>query len=163
MRKSNQKLPPEVHNVRGTVGENPGIELPERVKMRVPFAEWAKDTSMFTKERFVKETADYLYDVYGLGTDQDKHIMMMLADQIEMYIEARKKQEGMPLVVTTNGGKTYQSNPFITIANKAMDNAVKLMGELGLTPRTRLTADKVKQPEEGIGSFLNGWQAGSQQ
>ena len=69
----------------------------------------------------------------------------------------------MPLVVTTNGGKTYQSNPFITIANKAMDNAVKLMGELGLTPRTRLTADKVKQPEEGIGSFLNGWQAGSQQ
>jgi phage terminase small subunit len=49
------------------------------------------------------------------------------------------------LVVKINAGKTFAPNPYIAIANKAMDNCIRLMGELGLTPKSRLSADKVEE------------------
>jgi hypothetical protein len=149
------KLPPEVHLVRGTKGMNMGSPLPEKVKVRVPFAEWADDPTLFSRERFVKETADYLFDVYGIGSDQDRHTLMMLADQLQLYIDARKEQTKHPLIVKINGGKTHAPNPYIALANKAMDNAIKLMNELGLTPRSRLAANKLEDGSK-MGEFLAG-------
>lgn len=151
------KLPPEVHAVHGSRGENPGIFLPEKVKARIPFAEWLTDPASFSKQRFIKETADYLWDVYGIGTEQDRHTLAMLADQMEVYIEAKARQGEYPLVVETNAGKTLAPNPYLAISNKAMDCAVKLMGELGLTPKSRLAANKLNV-DTPLGDFLKGWQ-----
>lgn len=150
------KMPPETHAVHGSTGTNPGVFLPEKVKCRIPYAEWLTDPDSFSKERFIKETADYLHDVYGLGTAQDRHVLAMLADQLEIYIQAKKQQSEYPLVVEINGGKTLAPNPYIALSNKAMDCAVKLMNELGLTPKSRLAANKLEDASP-LGDFLKGW------
>jgi hypothetical protein len=151
------KLPVEVHAVHGSKGQNVGIMLPEKIKARIPFATWGDNPESFSRKRFVQETADYLFDVYGIGSEQDQHTLTMLADQMQVYIEAKKMQDTMPLVVEINNGKTLAPNPYITIANKAMDNAIKLMNELGLTPKSRLAANKLEDGS-ALSDFMKGWQ-----
>ena len=111
----------------------------------------------FTKEKFVEETAEYLFSVYGIGTNQDRHTLAMLADQLELYIQAKKQQGEFPLIVEINDGKTLAPNPYIALSNKAMDNCVKLMNELGLTPKSRLAANKLEDASP-LADFLKGWQ-----
>jgi len=150
------KLPPEVHAVHGSKGMNAGILLPEKIKARIPFAEWANNPELFSKESFVKETSDYLFNVYGIGSAQDRHTLTMLADQMHVYIEAKRMQPTLPLVVEINDGKTLAQNPYIAIANKAMDNSIKLMNELGLTPKSRLAANKLEDASP-MAAFMKGW------
>ena len=151
------KLPVEVHAVHGSKGKNVGVMLPEKIKSRIPFATWGDNPESFSRKQFVKETADYLFDVYGIGSEQDPHTLTMLADQMQVYIEAKNMQDTMPLVVEINNGKTLAPNPYITIANKAMDNAIKLMNELGLTPKSRLAANKLEDGS-ALSDFMKGWQ-----
>ena len=153
---SKNKLPSEVHAVHGTKGINAGVTIPDNLKARIPFAEWASQPELFSKQRFVDETAQYLYDVYGIGTEQDRHTLMMLADQLQTYIDARSQQDKHPLVVKINNGKTLAPNPFISVANEAMKNAIKIMNELGLTPKSRLAANKLEDGS-ALGDFLKGW------
>ena len=96
------KLPPEVHLVHGTAGKalHMGVTLPTEIRARIPFAEWANDPTSFSREQFIEETSNYLQTVYGLGTKQDRHTLMMLADQLQMYIDARTAQNKHPLVVS---------------------------------------------------------------
>jgi P27 family predicted phage terminase small subunit len=149
------KIPVEVHRIHGTKANKPGVFLPEEIKQRIPFAEWANNPESFTREKFVKETAEYLFSVYGIGSDQDRHTLMMLADQLQLYIEARAAIAKHPLIVETNAGKTFAPNPYVSLANKAMDNAIKLMSELGLTPKSRLAANKLDDNTK-INDFLKG-------
>jgi len=141
------KLPREIHLVRGTLGDarNAGVALPEKVKVRIPFASWADDPSKFTRERFVRDTADYLFEVYGIGSQQDQHALLMLADQMQTYISARAQLQGQPLVIATNNGATLAANPLLAVQDRAMVHALRLMNELGLTPKSRLTASKTDE------------------
>jgi hypothetical protein len=151
------KLPPEIHAVHGSKGMNAGIMLPEKIKSRIPFAEWADNPETFSRKKFVEETANYLFDVYGIGSMQDRHTLAMLADQMQVYIDAKKLQSTLPLVVEINDGKTLAPNPYIALSNKAMDNCIKLMNELGLTPKSRLAANKLEDSSP-LADFLKGWQ-----
>lgn len=141
---ANGKLPPEIHLIRGSKGMNQGALLPDHVKDRIPFAEWLKEPNNFNKEKFIEETSNYLFEVYGIGSKQDRHSLAMLADQMQTYIDARSQQDKYPLVVKINDGKTFAPNPYIAVANEAMKNCVRLMNELGLTPKGRLTQNKTE-------------------
>lgn len=149
------KMPPEIHLIHGSRATNPGVLLPDHIKKRIPFAEWANNPNGFVKEKFVSETADYLFEVYGIGSEQDRHTLMMLADQLEMYINAKAGQAEFPLVIKINDGKTYAPNPFISIANEAMKNTIRLMNELGLTPKSRLDRPKTEE-NSPVAKFLKG-------
>jgi len=142
-----RRFPREVHVVHGTLGDarSAGVALPEQVKARIPFAEWANDPKAFTRERFVKDTADYLFQVYGIGSEQDQHALLMLADQMQTYVSARAQLQGQPLVIETNNGATVGANPLLAVQDRAMVHALRLMTELGLTPKSRLTASKVDE------------------
>jgi len=142
-----RKFPFEVHAVHGTLGDarNVGVALPDKVKARIPFATYANDPQAFTREGFAKETADYLFEVYGIGSKQDQHALLMLADQMQTYVSARAQLQGQPLVIETNNGATLAANPLLAVADRAMVHALRLMNELGLTPRSRLTASKVDE------------------
>jgi P27 family predicted phage terminase small subunit len=153
---ANNKLPPEVHAIQGSKGMNMGAMLPEKIRARIPLAEWGKQPELFNKEKFVEETSQYLFDVYGIGTKQDRHTLWMLADQLDTYINARVQQDKHPYVIKINNGKTLAPNPFISVANEAMKNCIRIMNELGLTPKSRLAANKLED-DSPLADFLKGW------
>jgi P27 family predicted phage terminase small subunit len=149
------KLPPELHLVHGTKGENQGIPLPESVKQRIPFAEWLDRPDQFDKKKFIEETADFLFDVYGIGSDQDKHTLAMLADQIDLYVSCNAQIRPEDIVVATNDGKTLAPHPAISIRNNTVKLIIQLMNELGLTPKSRLSSGK-PQDDSAVAKFLKG-------
>lgn len=133
--------------------------LPDNLKKRIPKAEWMDNPSAWDKKQFIKETSEFLYNVYGIGNDQDKHTLAMLADHIDTYIICTEgiKREG--LVIDFNDGKTTGPSPYLSIRNKTMTLIIQLMNELGLTPRSRLSAGK-QEDDSPVAQFLKGPFAG---
>ena len=150
------KLPVELHLVHGTKPEHSAMPLPESVKKRIPEAEWMSNPTRWNKATFVAETADYLFDVYGIGSDQDKHTLAMLADQIDMYVACNMQLVGSDLVISTNDGKTLAPNPIISIRNNCLKLVIQLMNELGLTPRGRLNKTENTDDNSAVSKFLRG-------
>ena len=150
------KKAPELHIVDGTKSRRgEAVLLPSSIKKRIPKAEWLDNPDSFDKTQFIAETADFLFTVYGIGSDQDKHTLAMLADHIELYVKCNKGIKKNGVVVQFNNGQTTGPNPFINVRNKTMTLIIQLMNELGLTPRSRLSAGKM---EEGsaVAQFLRG-------
>ena len=151
------KLPVELHLVHGTKPEHSAMPLPESVKKRIPEAEWMSNPNCWNKATFVQETSDYLYDVYGIGSNQDKHTLAMLADQIDLYVSCNIQLAGSDLVISTNDGKTLAPNPIISIRNNSLKLVIQLMNELGLTPRGRLNKTESNTDDNSaVSKFLRG-------
>lgn len=149
---------PELHIIDGTKPRNSvnqGGPLPENIRGRIPPAEWLDNPSAWDKTKFVNETADFLFEVYGIGSMQDRHTLTMLADHIETYIQCNKALAEQGLISDFNDGKTQAANPHVTIRNNTLKLIIQLMNEMGLTPRSRLAQSK---PEENnaIARFLKG-------
>lgn len=138
------KKAPELHVIDGTKpNHGDPVPLPETVKKRIPKAEWLDDPDAWNRDKFIEETAEFLHEVYGIGSDQDKHTLAMLADQIEMYVECTKKIREHGLVASFNANQTVGTSPYLTVKMKTTTLIIQLMNELGLTPRGRLTKQKV--------------------
>jgi hypothetical protein len=151
------KLPVELHLVHGTKPEHDPVALPDSVKKRIPEAGWMTNPGSWDRSIFVSETADYLYEVYGIGSDQDKHTLAMLADQIDLYIVCSSQIDPSNIVISTNDGKTLAPNPAISIRNNALKLAIQLMNELGLTPRGRLNrTEGTTDDNSAVSKFLRG-------
>lgn len=150
------KKPPELHVVDGTTPRKGfPTSLPDNIKKRIPQAEWLDNPEAWNKEVFVRETANFLFDVYGIGNEQDKHTLAMLAEHIDLYIKCTRGINKNGIVTTFNDGKTIGPNPYIGIRNKTMTLIIQLMNELGLTPRSRLSAGKVEN-DSPVAQFLRG-------
>lgn len=150
------KKPPELHVVDGTksrVGE--GASIPSELKKRIPKAEWMENPDAWDKHKFIEETSEFLFTVYGIGNDQDKHTLAMLADHIDTYVKCMKGINKNGIITTFNNGATVGPNPYIGVRNKTMTLIIQLMNELGLTPRSRLSAGKVEK-ESPLAAFLKG-------
>jgi phage terminase small subunit len=81
--------------------------------------------------------------------------LAILADHIETYVNANRSIKSNTLVISYNNGQTPGPNPMISIRNKATTYIIQLMNELGLTPRSRLTAGKVED-NSAIGKLMRG-------
>ena len=150
------RKPPELHLVDGTTPrKGRSILLPETLKKRIPRSEWLDDPESWDKDIFIAETSEFLYTVYGIGNDQDKHVLAMLADNIETYIKCMKAVAKAGLVVKLNNGGAFGANPYLTIKNKTLSIIIQLMNELGLTPRSRLSAGKA-EASNPISVFMKG-------
>ena len=149
------KLPPELHVVNGSKGMNQGVDLPKSIKCRIPKAEWLDDPDQWNRSRFIEETSEFLYKVYGIGSDQDKHTLAYLAEQIDTYIECKRSLAKTPIVTKFNNGKTIGPNPYLTVRNNTLKNIIQLMNELGLTPRSRLSDGSVEE-DSPVSKFLRG-------
>jgi P27 family predicted phage terminase small subunit len=138
------RKPPELHIVDGTKPKNgkAGSLIPETIRKRIPPAEWLENPANFKKTTFVTETAEFLFQVYGIGCDQDKHTLSMLADQISIFCQCSLAIESEGLISEYNNGQTKAANPHLQIKQKTLSLILQLMNELGLTPRTRLAAGK---------------------
>jgi phage terminase small subunit len=136
------KSPPELHIVQGTRGVNQGKPLPEKIKSRIPKAEWLDNPKAWDKDKFIEETAEYLYQVYGIGSAQDRHVLAMLADHISTYVLCAEAIRQKSLITAYNNGKTLGPNPYLAIRDRALPRIISLMNELGLTPRSRLNGNR---------------------
>lgn len=136
------RLPPELHLVHGTQAAHKGTTLPESVRARVPKADWLDNPDAWDRDVFVQETSEFLWQTYGIGSNQDKHVLAALANQMEIYIKCMKGVAKNGIVTTFNNGATVGPNPYLSAGDKALARAVVLMNELGLTPRGRLATNK---------------------
>ena len=132
------RLPPELHLVHGTRAEHSAELLPEKVRKRVPQADWLDNPQAWNRQKFITETSNFLWDTYGIGSDQDKHVLAALATQIEIYVKCWEGVQKKGIITVFNNGQTVGPNPFLTAGDKALSRAIVLMNELGLTPRGRL-------------------------
>ena len=150
------KKPVELHLIQSTKPRttNP-VVLPEAIKKRIPQAEWLDNYNLWDKTKFIEETAEFLFEVYGIGNDQDKTILAMLANEIETYVDCCKGIEKGGIVVRFNNGANLGSNPFLIERGKALKNIIQMMNELGLTPRGRLSINKPEE-DSAIYKFLKG-------
>ena len=152
------KKPPELHLIDGTkprgVSTKVTATIPESMKKRIPTAEWVDNPGVWDKKKFIAETADFLYSVYGIGNDQDRHALAMLADHIDTYVACNKgiKETGILILKENN---QPGPNPYISIRSKTTTHIIQLMNELGLTPRGRLSVTKIDQ-ESSVAKFLKG-------
>jgi P27 family predicted phage terminase small subunit len=150
------KKPPELHLIDGTKPRTTApVNLPESIKKRIPKAEWLDNPDSWNRDVFLQETADFLWEVYGIGNDQDKHALAMLADNIETYIKCVRGIRKNGIVTTFNNGQTVGPNPYISIKQKTLTQIIQLMNELGLTPRGRLSAGK-QEADSPIAKLLRG-------
>ena len=150
------KKAPELHLIDGTKPRQKTFaQMPESIKKRIPCAEWLDNPEAWDKKKFVEETADFLYSVYGIGNEQDKHTLAMLADHIDTYVKCTRGINKGGIITQFNNGQTIGPNPYISVRNKTMSLIIQLMNEMGLTPRSRLSAGKIEE-ESPLAQFLKG-------
>ena len=125
------------------------------IKKRIPQAEWMDNPDAWDKVKFVDDTSAFLLEVYGIGNDQDKTTLYMLAEQVDLFVKCTKGIAKNGIVTTFNNGATVGPNPYIGIRNKAHTLIIQTMNELGLTPRSRLSAGKVEESSP-LAQFLKG-------
>jgi phage terminase small subunit len=149
------RIPAEVHLIHGTKGEKMGTLLPESIKKRIPQSEWMDNPEAWNKQRFYNETSEYLFEVYGIGSDQERHVLTMLTDQIDTYVDCNRHIAVEGLVVHFNDGKTLGPSPYVSIRKEALKQIILLMNELGLTPKSRL-AKPSSMPSSTLGKLMLG-------
>lgn len=151
----NQK-PPELHLIDGTKSRrNNATLLPTSIRKRIPKAEWSSNPDAWDKDKFIEETSNFLFEVYGIGNDQDKHLLEMLADHIDTYVNATRSIKANTLIIQFNNNQTIGANPMLAVRDKATGRIIQLMNELGLTPRSRLSAGKMDD-EGPIAQLMRG-------
>jgi P27 family predicted phage terminase small subunit len=150
------KKPPELHLIDGTKPRTTTpVALPQTIRKRIPQAEWLDNYDAWDKQNFINETSDFLYEVYGIGNNQDKHSLAMLANEIDTYITCCKAIDKGGVVWRFNNGANHGSSPYLIERGKALKNIIQLMNELGLTPRGRLSLNKPEE-DSAVARFLKG-------
>lgn len=116
-----------------------------------------EELSKMSRSEIHEYVADYLYEEYGITDAPLQHLIAILAIEIEHYAICQKniKEEG--LVVFHNGGKTQGANPHLTILNSSTKTIMRIMRELGMTPKSRLSRKYFpKPPSPSVIKFLQG-------
>jgi P27 family predicted phage terminase small subunit len=116
-----------------------------------------EDLSKISRLEIHEYVSDYLYEEYGITDASLQHLIAILAIEIEHYAICQKniKEEG--LVVFHNGGKTQGANPHLTILNSSTKTIMRIMRELGMTPKSRLPRKNFpKPPSPSLTKFLEG-------
>jgi P27 family predicted phage terminase small subunit len=150
-----RRLPTELHIVHGTKQEHDGGLLPENVRQRIPKQPWFDDFAAWNADAFIKSTADFLWETYGIGSEQDGHVLCALADQMGIYIECKHKIQ-IDGIIITFPNKAIGPNPYLTAGDKALARALVLMNELGLTPKGRLATNTAKDANKKFSKLLAG-------
>ena len=126
------KLPANLHII-----EKRRETLPEKVRAVLGAAPWLSDPKSWNRDEFVKQIDDAMAAAHGQGHAIDCHLIGLLISQLEVYIQCWQALQSEGLVCSFNSGQTPGKNPYLAIADKALGRAATLLGELGLSPKTR--------------------------
>lgn len=93
----------------------------------------------------------YLQKKFGNINDEWIMSLMMLADNLQMFLQCRQviKEQGL---LIANRFNVLEKNPLIKVQNDAQIQIVKLLNEFALTPKS---AEKIKEVEDDDDSPLS--------
>lgn len=106
-----------------------------------------------TARRLWREITDILISVNVLEVI-DLHQVAMLCEELATYYEMNKIIKKQKTYTYVNGSGNLVRRPELSIRNRAMENANKLMAQLGLTPAMRqrfgYTPEKIEETVEKV-------------
>lgn len=116
-----------------------------------------EDLTKLTRSDICEYVSDYLYRKYGLTDAPLQHLIAILAIEIEHYSICQKDIQKNGVMVFYNSGKTQGANPHLAILQKCTRNIIRIMRELGMTPKSRLPSKHFpKPPSPSLVKFLKG-------
>jgi phage terminase small subunit len=125
-------------------------EIPDSMRCRIPVAEWSDKPESFCRMQFIEETSLFIEKVYGFEPMSYQYLVVLLADQMQTYIDATIgfRESGCAIVVNE------KQSVWLTMRSTAAQNIIRLMREAGLTPASRLPSSKSQESENGIYDLL---------
>lgn len=115
------------------------------------------DLTKLSCSEICEYVSDYLYEEYGLTDAPLQHLIAVLATEIETYGVCQKRIKEDGILVFYNGGKTQGANPHLAILHRSSKNILRIMRELGMTPKSRLPRKQFpKPPSPNLARFLEG-------
>ena len=124
---------------------------------QVPNLKTINDLSKLSHTEICEYVSDYLYREYGLTDAPLQHLIAILAIEIEHYSICQKDIQKNGVMAVYNGGKTQGANPHLAILQRCTKNIIRIMRELGMTPKSRLPSKKFpKPPSPNFSKFLAG-------
>ena len=115
------------------------------------------DLSKLSRLEICEYVSNYLYREYGLTDVPLQHLIAILATEIETYGICQKRIEEDGILAFYNGGKTQGPNPHLAILHLSTKNIMRIMRELGMTPKSRLPSKHFPKPPSGsLAKFLKG-------
>lgn len=128
--------------------------LVEKYQAKFPSAAWSISYDDWNKAKYRDETAQELLDLYGVLSHHDQHVIALLAEQMDCYMECSKLVAEQGVTYAYNGGKTMGPSPAFQMRLKSLEAATSLMKELNLTLKSR--GDRKPKEDNDIESFLKG-------
>lgn len=97
----------------------------------------------------------YLQKKFGSINDEWVMSLMMLADNLEMFIQCRKQIKETGLLITNRFG-VLEKNSLIKVQNDAQIQIVKLLNEFALTPKSaeKITKEVEEDDDSPLSAFL---------
>jgi hypothetical protein len=135
---SNRKIPIEVRNTLKMRVRTKLAEIPADLSCRIPIAEWDDNPRLFSRSQFIEETSKFMERVYGFHPSSYHCALWMLADQMQMYMDATTGYIESGSVMVVNG----KENAWLRVREGALQAILKLQREMGLTAASRLVAAK---------------------
>lgn len=119
--------------------------------------DWLKNDHEWDKNQFVSDIANFIESTQVANTFPNMVLVEMLGTQVDIYIQCVKKIEKTGLIESYNKGATTGPSVYFTMADKALNRALQIMKELGITPSHRIGVIKSRSPEAfEIEEFLAG-------
>lgn len=151
------KLPANLHIVREQSRKQDGQDrLAHSQSDDDPTSDWIDRPEKWDRALFIANAGSYLNKKNGGLDTADRHLISMLASQIEIYVDSISKLRSDGLVMTFNGGMTVGPNPYMAIADRALYRSVQVMKELELSPKSRDGYQSTRQLSPEIRSLLEG-------
>ena len=113
-------------------------EIPADLSCRIPVAEWEDNPSLFSRSQFIEETSEFMEKVYGFHPASYQCALWMLADQMQVYMDASIGYIESGSVMVVNG----KESAWLRVRDGALQAILKLQREMGLTAASRLVAVK---------------------
>ena len=134
----NRKMPIEVRKALNIRVRTKLAEIPADLSCRIPVAEWEDNPSLFSRSQFIEETSEFMEKVYGFHPASYQCALWMLANQMQVYMDATTGYIESGSVMVVNG----KENAWLRVRDGALQAILKLQREMGLTAASRLVAAK---------------------
>ena len=152
------KKPTALHKLEGTAQPCRTNELEPVLEGRMPDRpSWLEEDPLATA--IYNQVSQFTHNM-GVVTEADGIGLSMLADQLAMYIEMRRKvrEEGTVITITgSNGQDRTVAHPCLTQMQSLVTSIHKYLREFGLTPSSRPNVSVLdnEKPVDTLQDFLD--------